>query len=908
MASNQGASFFPPWLDAMRILGKKRDVSPAPLATPRTEAPLSKDFGDECAPSEILGSTNYTPSEKSGGHTALEDTTDGDVTPRSFGTETVEHAKSISVLEELADWGTLQAQILRRHEERLSLESMFDLSLASHVLAKETKEPATKELMHFASTVQRSSQDFLVQWQEAFHAPNIGDFQRLLGRFEELSHYKEVRAGIVEKVHLYDQEKQSASAQLVAALQREETGKHKTRRALGKIGRKMIHAPHKSSTLDRANDVLAAASQKLQDQEEKLAEITDRYVMLSRSLLASTSKEEAEHEKLVSDSVWRAAASLELWASNAQAVLSRTNEVGTPHFVEGESKGFSPSSSLCITHKVSSDLRPEANLTLVDHCPSTSTEQLEEEVVKAGLENDALQRSVPRMGLVGRRLSKSVHSSATSRIKSDLENEVCALEGIAKACASMAKAVHADATPPTVPCLPVPTESPTEPACSSSSIKSQSRRRSSEGLVSLPPNPFCVDLTDEEPVDTDVTSKNSSSMNCGIQSGAGGSLARWGAWTPLSHRYSDATVPFRCLDVLNKDADSSAEVLREGATADERPDVSCETVSSACVEVTQVPPAEPEIRIVGLGLCIGTGNRSRLRFQWSEQSTSLRQAKEQLSEALKAPDLEQSILDSDLGRRAGRDQGHWNWKWSSYAVEERHDMLMRSCHCPVLSDEDWCLFSYELLLMARERLNETAQQHVDSLLHISRVHFGLASAQHRHLSKLSLPNGLETYSPLDVRFRALLLARHWAQTEDAHRATLPSASLDAEDGWAAAWVLRQLQVLAGCVVERTVQLKNRGHDEAKRIGIATLHSVQRLRGIAVGGRWGHPEQYGRALLVDLSQGLDALRPSDFWRFSTVFAVRAFGKLWLAATDRDSENHMSFDAPMVAAGEPAGICG
>ena len=79
------------------------------------------------------------------------------------------------------------------------------------------------------------------------------------------------------------------------------------------------------------------------------------------------------------------------------------------------------------------------------------------------------------------------------------------------------------------------------------------RRRSSEGLVSLPPNPFCVDLTDEEPVDTDVTSKNSSSMNCGIQSGAGGSLARWGAWTPLSHRYSDATVPFRCLDVLNKD-------------------------------------------------------------------------------------------------------------------------------------------------------------------------------------------------------------------------------------------------------------------------------------------------------------------------------------------------------------------
>ena len=336
-----GASFFPPWLDAMRILGKKRDVSPAPLATPRTEAPLSKDFGDECAPSEILGSTNYTPSEKSGGHTALEDTTDGDVTPRSFGTETVEHAKSISVLEELADWGTLQAQILRRHEERLSLESMFDLSLASHVLAKETKEPATKdirsgesfttqrrrgsnavtrsfhqvpallplrcgdchsldvtntstikELMHFASTVQRSSQDFLVQWQEAFHAPNIGDFQRFLGRFEELSHYKEVRAGIVEKVHLYDQEKQSASAQLVAALQREETGKHKTRRALGKIGRKMIHAPHKSSTLDRANDVLAAASQKLQDQEEKLAEITDRYVMLSRSLLASTSKEE----------------------------------------------------------------------------------------------------------------------------------------------------------------------------------------------------------------------------------------------------------------------------------------------------------------------------------------------------------------------------------------------------------------------------------------------------------------------------------------------------------------------------------------------------------------------------------------------------------------------------------------
>ena len=101
-----------------------------------------------------------------------------------------------------------------------------------------------------------------------------------------------------------------------------------------------------------------------------------------------------------------------LWA---EAVLSRTNEVGTPHFVEGESKGFSPSSSLCITHKVSSDLRPEANLTLVDHCPSTSTEQLEEEVVKAGLENDALQRSVPRMGLVGRRLSKSVHSSATSR-------------------------------------------------------------------------------------------------------------------------------------------------------------------------------------------------------------------------------------------------------------------------------------------------------------------------------------------------------------------------------------------------------------------------------------------------------------------------------------------------------------
>ena len=51
----------------------------------------------------------------------------------------------------------------------------------------------------------------------------------------------------------------------------------------------MIHASQKSSTLDRANDILEATSQKLQDQEEKLAEISERYVMISRSLLTTTS-------------------------------------------------------------------------------------------------------------------------------------------------------------------------------------------------------------------------------------------------------------------------------------------------------------------------------------------------------------------------------------------------------------------------------------------------------------------------------------------------------------------------------------------------------------------------------------------------------------------------------------------
>ena len=109
---------------------KKRDVSPAPLVTPRTEAPLSKDFGDVYAPSEILGSTNHSPSEKSDGHTSLEDTTDTDVTPRSFNTEPVEHAKRIPALEELADWCVLKVQVVQKHDERRSLASLLDMSSA----------------------------------------------------------------------------------------------------------------------------------------------------------------------------------------------------------------------------------------------------------------------------------------------------------------------------------------------------------------------------------------------------------------------------------------------------------------------------------------------------------------------------------------------------------------------------------------------------------------------------------------------------------------------------------------------------------------------------------------------------------------------------------------------------------
>ena len=86
-----------------------------------------------------------------------------------------------------------------------------------------------------------------------------------------------MRAEIVGKVHLDDLEKKSASAQLDRAL-REDSQKNDSFSAEVFIA-------------GSGHDVLAVGSEKPQDQEDKHAEVSERHVMTSRSLLATTFKE-----------------------------------------------------------------------------------------------------------------------------------------------------------------------------------------------------------------------------------------------------------------------------------------------------------------------------------------------------------------------------------------------------------------------------------------------------------------------------------------------------------------------------------------------------------------------------------------------------------------------------------------
>lgn len=291
----------------------------------------------------------------------------------------------------------------------------------------------------------------------------------------------------------------------------------------------------------------------------------------------------------------------------------------------------------------------------------------------------------------------------------------------------------------------------------------------------------------------------------------------------------------------------------------------------------------------------------------------------EVEKAFSTDDLEVALASSDAtlyGGRLGGADGYWNWEWRDSETEEQHNELQRCSHslAEMLTEDDWGLFSYELMLLVHNWLSEDdpALESVRTVLNMSRVSLGINSLLHHHTAELTLPDGSQGYFPLDVRFRAALLLRSWLRAES------PCFSLvglgDGHEGMTAAWIRRQLAVLRGSVLARALALHHEGREAARPAAGACLQALRRLGELAAEGRWGRPQPFdeplelgGRRLLVALMRNLDTMRPErGHWCLNTVFAAKAFSRLWQAAIDPDTEDHLSLDAPVVAAALLSGL--
>ncbi|CAE8706109.1 unnamed protein product [Polarella glacialis] len=290
-----------------------------------------------------------------------------------------------------------------------------------------------------------------------------------------------------------------------------------------------------------------------------------------------------------------------------------------------------------------------------------------------------------------------------------------------------------------------------------------------------------------------------------------------------------------------------------------------------------------------------------------------------------ASSLEIALAKSDAALckgRLGPDDGYWNWEWVDHQVEEGHMELHRSSllQAEILTDDDWSLFAYEQLLLCRHMLSDAdpALEHLTGVLPVCRVKLGINSLVHHRLAELSAPDGSEAllagglgFSIVDVRFRLTLLLRAWARAETSFGVLVGPHEWPE---WTTSWVRRQLAVLKGSVIERSVALHHQGRAEVRSTCNRCLKALRRLDKLAEEGLWGKSQKLeelsepgGRRLLAALSRDLDALRPvQGDWHFGCMFAARVFGKLWRAATDADSEDHLSLDAPLVAAALLSGV--
>ncbi|CAK0799618.1 unnamed protein product [Prorocentrum cordatum] len=273
-----------------------------------------------------------------------------------------------------------------------------------------------------------------------------------------------------------------------------------------------------------------------------------------------------------------------------------------------------------------------------------------------------------------------------------------------------------------------------------------------------------------------------------------------------------------------------------------------------------------------------------------------------------ADSFEAALGHSDAtlhGDRLGDEAGYWNWgRWRDYHAEERHRELLAVSWrlTEALSDEDWAMLAYELMLLVQSALTEDdpAFQRVRDALPIFRTALGISSKQHHHLCELTVPDGSQAYDPLDVRFRAAILLRSWAHAE------VPAWGLDpfkcGISQWTRAWILRQIEVILRSVLARSAE-----DGEAPTVGAceasggATVSQVAReceerlraLSGLAA-------EVDGRQALAELMDCLDSVcPPGDRWHFHTLTAAKVFSVLWKAATDPGEDHQVSGNAKLVA---------
>lgn len=309
-----------------------------------------------------------------------------------------------------------------------------------------------------------------------------------------------------------------------------------------------------------------------------------------------------------------------------------------------------------------------------------------------------------------------------------------------------------------------------------------------------------------------------------------------------------------------------------------------------------------------------TGSQSTLLEPQPESLEAL----ELVQRAFAVERMEVALAQSDTALhsgRLGRDAGYWSWAWREYPAEEQHNQLQECSHSiltNVLSEGDWNLFAYELLLLVLNWMSERdpALEHVRAAVPICRVSLGIPVFLHHRLAELTLPDASQRYVPFDVRFRAALLLRSWTRAEASCFGGEGVTGASPEG--TTAWIRRQVAVLRGSILVRALALHRKGREAAGGVCASCLQALRKLDELALQGRWGvaadpGAEEDGRRLLVSLMRDMDSLRPAaGHWRFDTLFAAKVFGQLWKGATDKDSEDRLSMDAPVVAAALLSGL--